>query len=359
VRLKNSLRRIYRKLRPGKRERILGVELVNICNLHCAYCFRDEDVLYGKAQPLDPARLFDLLDQAPESLKPIVVSFTGGEPTLHPRFGEIVRGVSDRKVRFKMVTNGWHFDRVSDDLAAARKRLMGISFSLDGATRSTHDSHPGAGSFSRIMKALALCEAHGLPFQFNVLLRRDTLGEMERIAVLAARLGARRINFGAMLPTSASAHQEWGLTRTQELEARREAAALSRILTIPVEVTFGLHDPAPGAHCPPLKGDAITLDYRGQLRLCGNLSSFRGAHHEGDVPQGAATLSLAEGWVRIAPIGRRSLEDRDRAIAHATGGGEQLDAILGSPCLSCLGHFDKLSPGMRAALSAHTEDPAS
>ena len=352
--MKNSLRRLYRRLRPRKRERILGVELVNICNLHCSYCFRDEDALYGKAQPLDPARLFDLLDHAPESLKPLAISFTGGEPTLHPRFGEIVRGVSDRGARFKMVTNGWHFDRVCDDLIASRHKLVGISFSLDGATRAAHDAHRGSGSFNRLMKALALCQAGQLPFQFNVLLRKDTLGEMERIAVLAARLGALRINFGAMLPTSASLHREWGLTREQEMEARREAAALSQVLRIPVEVTFGLHDPAPGAHCPPLSGGAITLDYRGQLRLCGNLSSFRGARAESDVPEAATTLSLEEGWVRIGRIGRGALDHRDQAIAAKAARGETLDTVLGSPCLSCLNHFDKMSAELRTALELPT-----
>jgi len=328
------------------------VEFVNICNLHCAYCYRDEEMLYGKAQYLDPARLFDLLDAAPETLKPISVSLTGGEPLLHPRFSEVVRGLDERRVRFKLVTNGWHFDRVYEDLRRARKRLTGISFSLDGHTREAHDTHRGPGSFDRVMKAVALCAAARLPFQFNVVLRRDTLGQMERLAVLGARLGAQVVNFGAMLPTSAALHREWGLSRAQEMEARREATALSRILSVPVRVLFGLYDDAPGAHCSPLNGRSLTLDYKGQLRLCGNLSSFRGSPAEGDVPAGASSLSLDDGWARIGEIGKQALRHRDDALDRLPASAGRPDPVLGSPCLSCLNHFDKLSPEIRAHLLA-------
>ena len=352
VYLKNSLRSLYRWLRPVRAERVLGVEFVNICNLHCAYCFRDEDMLYGKAHYLDVARLFGLIDSMPKTLKPISISLTGGEPLLHPRFGEVVRGLDERRVRFKVVTNGWHFDRVYEDLRAARKRLTGISFSVDGATREAHDAYRGAGSFDRVMKALALCDAARLPFQFNIVLRTDTVDQMERIAVLAARLGARAVNFGAMLPTSVAAHRRWGLSRAQEMEARREVTALAKILSIPVRVLFGLYDDAPGAHCSPLNGRALTLDYKGQLRLCGNLSSFRGAVSEGDVPEGASSLFLEEGWTRIGHIGAQALRRRDDALAKLPVSAGRPDPILGSPCLSCLSHFDKLHPDLRATLLA-------
>lgn len=349
---KNSLRSLYRRLRPRRSEHALGVELVNICNLHCAYCLRDEEMLYGKAQYLDKDRLFGLLDGMPETLKPISVSLTGGEPFLHPHFGEVVRGLDGRSVRFRVVTNGWHFDRVHEALRSARKRLVGIAFSIDGPTRETHDAHRGSGSFDRVMKALALCEVSRLPFHFNVVLRRDTLPQMERVAVLGARLGARGVNFGAMLPTLAAVHKEWGLTRGQEAEARREAAALTRLLGVPIRISFGLYDDAPGAHCPPLAGRALTLDYRGQLRLCSNLSSFRGGRAEADVPDDAKSLSLSEGWSRIGVIGALALTHRDTALAKLPKEGGRPNPILGSPCLSCLDHFDKLNPDVRALLLA-------
>ena len=357
--LPRSLRSLYRRYFPSKPGRVLGVEIANICNLHCAYCLRDEDMLYGKAQFLDPSRLFGLLDAMPETLKPLSLALTGGEPLLHPEFGVIVRGLHDRKVRFKVVTNGWHFERVRDSLAAVRDSLIAVAFSLDGATREAHDTHRGAGSFDRVMKALAACERWDLPFQFNIVLRQDTCHQMETLAILGARLGARAVNFGAMLPTDVSVHQKWGLSRSQEMEARREARSLSSVLRIPIKISFGLYDEAPGAHCPPLQGRSLTLDYRGQLRLCGNLSSFRGGKNEGDVPQNAHALSLADGWIQIGEIGARALAHRDAGLARLAAQGNRPDPIQGSPCLACLNHFGKLNEDVRTEIiSRWTEDPS-
>ena len=134
------------------------------------------------------------------------------------------------------------------------------------------------------------------------------------------------------------------------MEARREASALSRLLNLKIRVAFGLYDRAPGAHCPPMLGRTVTLDYKGQLRLCGNLSSFRGGANEGDVPEAAATATLEEGWSRIDLIGHRALHDRDSRLAQIPPSTGSPDPILGSPCLSCLRHFDKLSPEIQAHL---------
>ena len=350
--LTNSLRRAYRKVRSRQPNHALAVELVNICNLHCAYCLRDESMLYGKAQFLEVSRLFGLLDSRPRDLKSLSVSLTGGEPLLHPQFGEVARGLHERKVPYKVVTNGWHFDRVFDDLRATRPTLAAVAFSLDGPTRAAHDAQRGDGSFDRLMKAVALCQGAKIPFGFNVVLRRDTFPQIERIAVFGARLGARSVNLGALLPTTLAVHREWGLSKDEELQARGEAAALTGILKIPVRVSFGLYDDAPGPHCPPLSGRSATLDYRGRLRLCGNLSSFRGGSGERDVVAQSEHLSLGEGWHALGVIGHASLRARDAALGKLAAEDGRPDPILGSPCLSCLGHFDKLDSGVRAELLA-------
>lgn len=346
---KNSLRRLYHGFRPPRPVRVLGVELANLCNLHCAYCLRDEDMLYGKARFLEVSRLFGLLDGARDRAAHWSVALTGGEPLLHPRFGEVVRGLADRAVPYRIVTNGWHFERVFDDLRPPSRRPLAIAFSVDAATRAAHDAIRGAGSFDRVMRAVALCETAGLPFQFNVVLRKDTLPQMEMLSMLAARLGAQAVNFGALLPTTLAVHQEWGLSRDQEMEGRREAAALSRTLRIPVRIAFGLYDEAAGAHCPALQGRSLTLDYQGRLRLCGNLSSFRGASGEQDVPAAAESLLLSEGFQTVSVIGNQALRARDSALAMLAKG-QRPNPILGSPCLSCLSHFDKLNGDVRAAL---------
>lgn len=343
--------RHYRRLRAGPVPFFVSVELVNLCNLHCAYCFRDEDMLYGKASYLPTGRLLGLAENLPSRLRPATFSFTGGEPTLHPEFGAIVRGLAERGATYSFVSNGWHFDRVVEAVTSTRKALTSFCLSLDGATAAEHDAIRGAGSFDRLVSAARLAREARLPFQVNIILRKDTLARMEALALFAARLGARMVNFGTLLPTSVAAHERWGLSWAQETMAREEARALCHALQPTVEVVAGLFDPAPGAHCRPLAGTGLNVDYLGRVTLCGNLSSFRGATQIGrDVPEGAFRLTLDQGFDRLRPIAQQALDTRDRELAtrHATG--ERVDPLLGSPCLSCLNHFGKISPDLVALL---------
>jgi MoaA/NifB/PqqE/SkfB family radical SAM enzyme len=343
----------YRRLRAGRAPFFVSVELVNLCNLHCAYCFRDEDMLYGKAAYLDPERLLGLVEDLPGHLRPATFSFTGGEPTLHPEFGAIVEGIAARGSTYSFVSNGWHFDRVADAVVKTRNALTSFCFSLDGATAAEHDAMRGAGSFDRLVAAAGRACDSDLPFQVNIILRKDTLGRMEAMALFAARIGAKAVNFGTLLPTSTKAHEQWGLSWAQETLAREEAAALCRVLRPKVGVIAGLFDPAQGAHCRPLAQTGLNVDYRGRVTLCGNLSSFRGSSTASgrDVPEGSARMTLGQSFDALVPIGKGALAARDRELGlKATG--QSIDPVLGSPCLSCLNHFNKLSPDLVTLLRA-------
>jgi hypothetical protein len=205
------------------------------------------------------------------------------------------------------------------------------------------------------MRAVASARTRELPFQVNVVLRRDTFPQMETLSLLAARLGARAVNFGALLPTSEEVHQKHALTETQERQARFEADALSRVLRIPVRISLGLYDETPGAHCFPLRGLSANVDYEGRLTLCGNLSSFRGATGTRDVVA-EADAAPREGLRALRALARDTLAARDGALLACRGQGIPPGPLLGSPCLSCLSSFDKLAPPLRRALQARAVD---
>lgn len=338
--LKNFSRRVLRRLRPPKPLRYLSFELVGPCNLHCSYCLRSESMLYGKASFLPRERVYRILEGIKKEWGEFSLTLTGGEPTLHPEFGGVLDDASTLGLRYKVVTNGWHFARVAGDLIRTRDKLMSISFSLDGVTREAHDSFRGKGSFDRLMKAITSCRHHKLPFQINVVLRKDTRPQMEAIALLGARLGAKGVNFGAMLPTSAEDFKRHALTRDEEKDAEREGLELSRVFKMPVRVPFVLYRPQSGAHCYPLVGKSMNVDHLGRLTLCANLSFFRGgecsAEVAGDASTGPAALIGALGQLQ-----KDTLAARDASLHACAQDGRAPDAFLSSPCLSCLKRFDK------------------
>ena len=75
--------------------RRLSVELANICNLHCSYCFRSDDNLYSSHAEFFPLDLLRrVLTEAHAAANVTRINFTGGEPTLHPQFAETLRSAT-------------------------------------------------------------------------------------------------------------------------------------------------------------------------------------------------------------------------------------------------------------------------
>lgn len=322
---------------------LLVVELTNSCNLHCSYCVRDEAALYHTPARFFPADfLRSILRAARETAGVSQVSFTGGEPTLHPRFGELLEVTGAAGMRAGFVTNGWHFDRVWPALQANRAHLRTVAFSLDGATRAAHDRWRGAGSFVRLIRAFTRCRMSGLPFSVKAGIRRDTLPQLEQIALLAARMGAAALSFSHLLPTSAASEEESALSVAERAHAEQEIALLNRIFQLPIRLDVGYLNTDPAAPCLPLRGSSINVDYRGRLTLCCNLSGFRGAADEPDVIADLTREDFAAAYARLQAAIAAQVARRAQALAALAASGQAADLYVGSPCLFCLQTFGKI-----------------
>ncbi|MGH9883780.1 MAG: radical SAM protein, partial [Pyrinomonadaceae bacterium] len=262
----------------------LSIELTNICNLHCSYCLRDEEALYrSTANHFSLELLKRVLGEARATMGISRISFTGGEPTLHPKFAEILGVARAEGLKLSFVTNGWNFEKIWPALVNSRESISHIAFSLDGVTAEQHDGWRGSGSFVRLIKAFSRCNKAGLPFVIKVGLRRDTVAQLETTAMFAARLGASALNFSHLLPTSRDVDDESALSLEERTLAEQEIARLARIFKMNIGVDVGYYNTATAAPCAPLAGKSCNIDYRGRLTLCCNLSGFRGAADEDDV----------------------------------------------------------------------------
>jgi MoaA/NifB/PqqE/SkfB family radical SAM enzyme len=319
------------------------MELTNICNLHCSYCLRDEDDLYHTPANFFPVDLLRrILARAKQTYGISYVSFTGGEVTIHPKFGEIVKAVSEEGLTFSFVTNGWHFDRVYPLLMKHRPALRLVAFSLDGTTAEDHDRWRGDGSFVRVVRAMTRCSGSGIPFVFKVGIRRDTVDHLEQFALFAARFGAAGLHFAHLLPTSGQIEDESALTQQERRYAEYEIAALSNILKMPVGVVTGYHNVDPAPPCSALMGTSCNVDFRGRLSLCCNLSGYRGASGEPDMVADLTREDFAEGYARLQRIAQEQNERRRRALSSFVESGAEVDLYTSSPCLFCLQSFGKI-----------------
>jgi MoaA/NifB/PqqE/SkfB family radical SAM enzyme len=322
----------------------LTVELANICNLHCSYCLRSDENLYSTHAEFFPLELLRrVIAEARDVAGVSRINFTGGEPTLHPHFGETLRAVGDAGLTASFVTNGWHFDRIWPALQENRAAVSHVAFSLDGITREDHDRWRGNGSFERIVQAFSRCHISQLPFAIKVVVRRDLVDQLEQIAIFAARMGASSLQFVHVMPTSNAVADDSALSLDEQRAAEQEIAILARIFKMNIGIDVGYYNiDETRPPCAPLAGVNINVDYRGRLSLCCNLSGFRGAAEENDVVADLNMESFASAYEKFMALAAAQLQRRTEKLAALRAQDSAPDIYSGSPCLFCLQSFGKI-----------------
>ena len=324
--------------------RRLNVELANICNLHCSYCFRAGENLYSShAEFFSIDLLRRVIGEARTAANITRISFTGGEPTLHPAFAETLQTIRDAGLTTSFVTNGWHFDRVWPAIQENRAAVSHVAFSLDGITREDHDRWRGNGSFDRLVRAFSRCYMSNLPFALKIVIRRDLVDQLEQIALFAARMGAASLHFVHVMPTSNAIADDSALSLDEQRNAEQEIAILARIFKMDIGIDVGYYNiDEPRPPCAPLAGMSMNIDYRGRLSLCCNLSGFRGATEEQDVVADLNVESFASAYEKFMALAEVQLQRRKQALATLRAQAATPDVYTGSPCMFCLQNFNKI-----------------
>lgn len=318
--------------------RRIAFELTNRCNLNCRHCLR------GDEQPradLPKELVFSVLDQA-RRLGITQVSFTGGEPLLHPDFEEIVRGAVRRDFTFSFVTNGYRLAGVLPWLSepALRAKLFQVAVSLDGPDETAHDAIRGRGSFRKAMAAIAALHARGLPTRLKLTVTQQTVDRIEETALLAAHLGATGLEVAHMHPTPDNLVDGLMLSPGQWRQVEAQVKRLGTELKMMVALCAGVYDPSPFYLCGSLGMVELYVDVRGNLCLCCMLPAVRGTDPdkpEPDVIANLAEVSLAEAHVRL--VDRIAEFHRDRLRRAAAGPIPELEHFQ---CLACAKYFGKL-----------------
>lgn len=95
------------------------------CNLSCGYCNEYDDHSSPVPLPVLQGRIEHLA-----TLKTATITFTGGEPLLHPQLPQIIRFARDRRMLVTMITNGFRLSRARIEALNAAG-LQGMQISID------------------------------------------------------------------------------------------------------------------------------------------------------------------------------------------------------------------------------------
>ena len=117
--------------------------LTRKCNLSCSHCIRSSTPFF--TEMIDTQLALDILEQLHVIRREATLMISGGEPTLHPNFKQIVRAGLERFDRVVVNSNGL---RLNPLLETCMHPAAEIQISVDG-DEITHDRIRGNGTFEK------------------------------------------------------------------------------------------------------------------------------------------------------------------------------------------------------------------
>ncbi len=210
------------------------VALTYRCNLRCSFCYAGCGAGgvppgWSEQRAMSDAEVRRVLRVIREEARCPSVSFTGGEPTLHPGLTGLVRHAKGLGLRVNLISNGQRLDgRLTGELRDAG--LDSAQLSLEGAVPATHDDSVGrAGAFSRLWDAVDRLRASGIRVHTNTTLSRRNFAEIEAIVDLVAAHGLDRLTMNLVIPCGSASDRTLAIRYSEAgplvLRARDRAAA--------------------------------------------------------------------------------------------------------------------------------------
>lgn len=186
----------------------VSLELTDSCNFRCTHCYKEAEPC--KQDFIDIETIRDIN----ETLSPYVYSLevTGGEPTVHPCFSEIIDEIDLSDLR--LLTNGSRLQYLDSKTLA---RFSSIQFSLYGTSARDYEIYARSSRFSDVMEGVRKVVDMGCPVTAAIILRKDSIGRMRDYFSLMNSLGVRDVRFGVSVKNGRNAIEEsdWDLDFNQ------------------------------------------------------------------------------------------------------------------------------------------------
>jgi MoaA/NifB/PqqE/SkfB family radical SAM enzyme len=272
----------------------LGFALTQHCNLRCPHCIRDD---VTTVQSLSYDLVSSVLAQARALFGARSVSFTGGEPLLHPEFGRIIDLLAAEGHPYRFVSNGWHLTRALRHLE--RHAPTAVRLSLSGATADVHDAERGRGSFHRVLLGVGVLASRGIPAHLSFVIDTRTRAQLRQAANLAESLGAHELHYILPQPVAASVMRGSDLPLEEWWDVRREIDVIATESRAHVRIVRDYGFPADGVEtpCGTMSRTRLFVDAWGRLVSCCQLSDY--GFNDAEVVADLTITPLAEALERF------------------------------------------------------------
>ncbi len=190
---------------------VLTVDLTNRCNMMCDPCFMDANQV-GYVHELSWEEIQEILDNALK-IKPrrqMSVQFSGGEPTMHPRFFDAIRYA--RKIGYNSVqaaTNGIEFAKSKEYCKQAFEAgLRYVYLQFDGIGNDANSHRQVGNLFDVKLRAIDNMHAAGIEIILVTTIVNNLNNDQVGAIVKFAMENPNKISFVAFQPVSFTGRDE-------------------------------------------------------------------------------------------------------------------------------------------------------
>lgn len=167
----------------------VSVELTYKCNFFCRHCYIDSGP--ERKEFADSKKLIQVLNSLSADYAVSVIEISGGEPTLHPDFLDIVKYCAEHFPFISVITNGYIINM--DYIGELSKYKSNLSFqiSLSGDNQEYVDWFcDKKGAFEHAKTAIKLLSKEGFKVRVAMLITPKNMNSVFNTASLAKKLGA-------------------------------------------------------------------------------------------------------------------------------------------------------------------------
>jgi len=178
------------------------------CNLKCRFCYAgcnpQKNPLYNKRE-MTVTEIKKILHKLLHQSKVPSVSFTGGEPLLHPQLPRLIRYAHRLGMRVNLITNGTLIDEGMAN-TLVKNGLDSAQVSLEGITAAIHDAIVQCkGAFQKAINAIKLLKDRGILTHTNTTITGDNLKEIQEFpAFVKKELNNDKFSMNLVIPTGTS-----------------------------------------------------------------------------------------------------------------------------------------------------------
>jgi radical SAM protein with 4Fe4S-binding SPASM domain len=164
----------------------VSFETTRTCNLRCRHCYSDSGTQLGDELTVEEIKA--LIDHLAD-MGVLAITFTGGEPLMHPHIFELMEYAKKKPLTLLLFTNA---TLITPKVVEKLKELQiyKVNVSIDGPDSKTHDRFRGVdGAFKKTIRGVNLLREAGIAVQTSISVTKLNYKKVKETLHLVKDLG--------------------------------------------------------------------------------------------------------------------------------------------------------------------------